>query len=118
MERKRHGFVLHYRGAPSVGVAIEQALRTLLDGVPGFALLAAKMAWEIRPAGVDKGFAVRAIMARAPFAGRLPVFVGDDVTDEDGIAASVSLGGVGFRVDEVFGDPAGVRSWIADLANR
>jgi trehalose 6-phosphate phosphatase len=116
LERKRHGFVLHYRGAPSAGTAIEQALRALLHGVDGFTLLAAKMAWEVRPAGVDKGFAVRAIMARAPFAGRLPVFVGDDSTDEDGIAAAVSLGGVGFRVDDMFGEPADVRAWIASLA--
>jgi len=116
LERKRHGFVLHYRGAPSAGAAIEQVLRKLLDGVAGFTLLAAKMAWEVRPAGVDKGLAVRAIMARAPFAGRLPVFVGDDITDEDGIEAAVSLGGAGFRVDDMFGDPAGVRAWIADLA--
>jgi len=118
LERKRHGFVLHYRGAPSAGAAIERALRTILDGLPGFTLLAAKMAWEVRPAGVDKGFAVRAIMSRAPFARRLPVFVGDDITDEDGIKAAVSLGGVGFRVDEMFGDPAGVRAWIADLAQQ
>ncbi len=118
LERKRYGFVLHYRGAPAARPAIENALRALLDGVAGFTLLAAKMAWEIRPAGADKGFAVRAIMARAPFAGRLPVFVGDDVTDEDGIEAAVSLGGAGFRVDEVFGDPDGVRAWIADLAQQ
>jgi trehalose 6-phosphate phosphatase len=116
LERKRHGFVLHYRGAPSAGKMIEHALQALLDNAAGFTLLAAKMAWEIRPAGVDKGFAVHAIMARAPFAGRLPVFVGDDITDEDGIEAAVSLGGAGFRVDEIFGDPAGVRAWIADLA--
>jgi trehalose 6-phosphate phosphatase len=116
LERKRHGFVLHYRGAPSAADAIERELRVLLDGAPGFTLLAAKMAWEVRPAGVDKGFAVREIMARAPFAGRLPIYVGDDVTDEDGIAAAEALGGLGLRVAETFGEPADVRAWIAELA--
>jgi trehalose 6-phosphate phosphatase len=59
-------------------------------------------------------------MARPPFAGRLPVFIGDDVTDEDGMKVCRQLGGAGYRVDEVFGDPAGVRAWLqrsAELGN-
>ena len=74
------------------------------------------MAWEIRPAGVDKGTAVEALMAEPPFAGRLPVFVGDDVTDLDGIAAANRLGGLGLMVPDAFIDPAGVRRWLAALA--
>jgi trehalose 6-phosphate phosphatase len=55
-------------------------------------------------------------MAHAPFAGRKPVFIGDDVTDEDGIRAARALGGAGFRVDEAFGTPAGVRAWLQEAA--
>ncbi len=128
VEDKRRGIVLHYRAAPEHGASLRTALAALLapagHTLPGdtpageaFHLLGAKMAWEIRPAGADKGSAVRALMARPPFAGRLPVFVGDDVTDEDGIAAAVALGGVGLRVPDTFGDPEGVRAWIARLAN-
>jgi trehalose 6-phosphate phosphatase len=76
------------------------------------------MVWEVRPRGIDKGGAVRALMARAPFAGRLPVFVGDDVTDEDAIAAARALGGIGLKVDETFGAPQGVRDWLAREAAR
>lgn len=116
-EPKRHGFVLHYRGAPQAGAAFERGLRLLLTDAPGrFALLAAKMAWEVRPAGVDKGTAVRALMEEPPFAGRRPVFVGDDVTDEDGIRAAEALGGTGLFVPDRFGDAAGVRAWISELA--
>ena len=57
-----------------------------------FELLPAHMLWEVRPRGADKGTAVRRLMDRAPFAGRLPVFIGDDVTDEDGIAAAAGPG--------------------------
>jgi trehalose 6-phosphate phosphatase len=117
LEPKRHGFVVHYRGAPGAGTTIEQAMRAMIAGAADkFVLLAAKMAWELRPAGIDKGFGVRAIMARAPFAGRLPIFIGDDVTDEDGIAAAASLGGIGLRVAEAFGEPGDVRAWLARLA--
>ncbi len=117
LESKRHGFVLHYRTAPQHGTALHEVLSALIAPADGrFRMLGAKMAWEIRPDGIDKGGAVRALMAHPPFAGRLPVFVGDDVTDEDGIAAAVALGGVGLRVPEAFGEPTDVRAWIARLA--
>ena len=71
------------------------------------------MAWEIRPRGADKGSAVQAIMALPAFAGRLPVFIGDDVTDEDGMRPARAMGGAGLFVPSVFGDAASVRAWLA-----
>ncbi len=118
VEPKTHGVVLHYRAVPQAGAALRDGLGALQAEQAGrFELMDAKMAWELRPAGADKGTAVRALMGQAPFLGRVPVFVGDDVTDEDGMRAAVALGGVGFRVPEVFGEPAHVRAWIAQLAN-
>ncbi len=117
VEPKRRSLVLHYRRAPEAGAALEAAARALLAGHEDrFAVMPANMAWELKPLGADKGTAVRAIMARAPFAGLVPVYIGDDVTDEDGIAAAVALGGLGWRVQEVFADPAGVRRWLGGLA--
>jgi trehalose 6-phosphate phosphatase len=118
LELKRFGFTLHYRAAPAAGAELGRALQSLLAHDPGrnTVLVPAKMGWEVRPVGADKGTAVNTIMARTPFQGRLPVFVGDDVTDEDGMRAARALGGIGLRVDEVFGTPAGVRAWIAGLA--
>jgi trehalose 6-phosphate phosphatase len=116
-ERKAHGFVLHYRGAPEAGPALREAMAALVDGSDRFGMTPARMAWELRPNGADKGSAVRGVMARAPFAGRLPVFIGDDVTDEDGIAEAQRQGGAGLRVPEVFGAPAGVRAWLRDAAD-
>ncbi len=111
LERKQAGFVLHFRLAPAAGPALRAAAEAIAG--PGFTVMAAKMAWEIKPAGIDKGRAVRAIMARPPFAGRVPVYIGDDTTDEAAIAAAAALGGEGWRVAEAFGDPAGVRGWLA-----
>ena len=116
LETKSHGLVLHYRAAPQAGPALQDALLPLLREQPGaYVLMPAKMAWEIRPAGADKGTAVRSLMSHPPFIGRVPVFVGDDVTDEDGIDAARAAGGIGLRVPETFGNPAGVRAWIAAL---
>ncbi len=116
VERKRHGFVLHYRAVPDLADAFRLALESLLIERPhDFRLLAAKMAWEVRPEGVDKGAAVAALMANEPFAGRTPVFVGDDVTDEDGMAEAERRGGVGLLVGRDFADAASVRAWLAAL---
>ena len=75
------------------------------------------MAWEIRPRGVDKGIALERLCAAPPFAGRLPVFIGDDVTDEDAIAMAESMGGAGLLVEPVFGSPGGVRDWLRRSAD-
>ena len=114
LERKARGFVVHYRLAPQAGAATQAALTGLLQALPGaFVLLAAHMAWEVRPRGVDKGVAVNGVMALPAFAGRLPIFIGDDVTDQDGMAVARQLGGAGLFVPEVFGNPASVRAWLA-----
>lgn len=120
LERKARGFALHYRGAPEAREVFHAALIALLKTSPGFELHPAHMLWEVRPLGADKGGAVVALMRQAPFSGRVPVFIGDDVTDEDGMRECRKLGGAGYRVDEVFGDPAGVRTWLrrsAELGN-
>lgn len=120
IEEKSVGFVVHYRQAPQAGPTIERFLRDLIAPAAGRAeILPALMAYEIRAEGVGKGHAVRHLMAATPFAGRLPVFVGDDVTDEEGMAVAEELGGQGLHVHRVFGGaPAAVRSWLARQADR
>lgn len=118
VEPKAHGFVLHYRLAPPAGAAFKALLDRLVTDASGdFTIMAAHMAWEVRPRGVDKGTAVTALMRRAPFAGRVPVFIGDDVTDEDAMRVARAMGGMGLRVQDWFGDAVGVRAWLATLAD-
>jgi len=116
LERKARGFALHFRAVPDAGPALRDALLAILSGSTTFELLPAHMLWEVRPRGMDKGKALRALMARAPFAGRKPVFIGDDVTDEDAIRAARALGGAGFQVEPAFGSPSGVRAWLQGAA--
>lgn len=116
LERKARGFALHYRAAPEARDVFKDALTGLID--ERFEVHPAHMLWEIRPVGADKGRAVTSLMERAPFAGRLPVFIGDDVTDEDGMREARRHGGAGYRVDAVFGDPDGVRTWLRRSAAR
>ena len=117
LEQKQRGFVLHYRAVPDLGPALrEAALALIASQADRFHLMEALMAWEVRPRGADKGSAVHALMTEAPFSGQQPIFIGDDVTDEDGMRAARAMGGAGLRVDEWFGGPADVRAWLAQAA--
>ena len=88
---------LHYRGAQ--GFAAEAAaLARRLASETGLTLQAGDLGVELKTPGTSKGTAVRAFMAEAPFAGGLPVMVGDDLTDEDGFEAAAALGGFGVLV--------------------
>ncbi|MEI7713866.1 MAG: trehalose-phosphatase [Rhodospirillales bacterium] len=116
MERKARGFAMHFRGTPASGSLFHAALTALVESAPGFQLMPGLMLWEIRPLGADKGSAVATLMAQPPFLGRLPLFIGDDVTDEDGMRVARIMGGAGLRVDAAFGSPTGVRAWLAKAA--
>ena len=114
-EPKARGFVLHFRLAPQAGDLFRAKLAELLADAPHYRIGGAHMAWEVKPRGIDKGRAVREIMAQPPFAGRVPVFIGDDITDEDGIAEAERMGGFGLRVPKDFANAGEVRSWLAAL---
>ncbi len=115
LETKPHGIALHYRAAPERRDATRAALLALLRGHDDdYALLPAHMAFEIRPRAATKARALRTLMRAAPFAGRRPVFIGDDVTDEEGMEAARDFGGIGLHVGRDFtGGPAQVRAWLA-----
>ena len=99
IERKTHGVVAHYRRSPDCAEKLRSLAFELVASDPAsFEILEAKMAIEIRPRTVTKARAVTRLMGAAPFAGRVPVFVGDDLTDRDGFRAVEKLGGQGFSV--------------------
>lgn len=114
IEPKRFTVVAHYRLAPEQGPVLRELIETMISGVPGTELLAAHMAWEIRPRGAGKGRALRWFMDQPHFAGFRPFFVGDDTTDEEAIEAAKLLGGIGLHVARDFdGSTAAVRAFLA-----
>ena len=119
IEEKTYSVALHYRLAPHRSGAVRKLAMSLVRAAPNrFELLTAKQAFEVRPKGITKARAVEVLMEQHPFRGRLPVFVGDDVTDEDGIETAHQLGGLGLNVDSAFGgQPRAVRDWLKRAAD-
>jgi len=124
LEDKGMSLAVHYRQAPHLRGAVQHALRECLERFGDeFRLQQGKMVLEVTPAGKDKGTAIMEFMQEAPFAGRIPVFVGDDSTDEYGFAVVGSLGGHSVKVGPGppdarwrMPDVATVRRWLRALA--
>ncbi|MGH6735868.1 MAG: trehalose-phosphatase [Methyloceanibacter sp.] len=122
LEPKLTSVALHYRQRPELAEACKMAVEAAATGVAGLAILSGKMIYELRPEGVDKGTAVAAFLAEPPFAGRIPVYAGDDVTDEHAFAVVNDLGGITIKVGD--GDTAaqyrtdrkGLFAWLAGAA--
>lgn len=114
LEVKEGAVALHYRQAPELETAVRIAMEEAVHSVPDFTLVPGKMVLEARPRGANKGHALRAFMREEPFLGRIPIFIGDDVTDEDAFIAAQDLGGVGIKLGD--GDTA-ARMRIADVAS-
>ncbi len=107
VEDKGTSMALHYRLAPEAAAVAESLAEKILRELgPGFRTQRGKMLVEVRPDGADKGSAIECFMAEPPFTGRVPVFIGDDVTDEDGFAAVNRMGGHSIRVGRPDGSAA------------
>ena len=125
VERKPAGLALHYRRAPELESACRDFIAELMRGLgEDFRLIDGKMVLELAPRHHHKGEAIREMLQHEPFAGRRPVFVGDDVTDEDGFDVVNELGGVSIRVGAAADTAArysidavpGVHAWLRAAA--
>ncbi len=98
LESKRGSLALHYRQAPQLEALCLDTLRAAVEASPGLTLMRGKMVVEAKPGGASKGMAIDAFMHEEPFAGRQPVFIGDDFTDEVGFTVVQRRGGMGVKV--------------------
>ncbi|MBW3618380.1 MAG: trehalose-phosphatase [Proteobacteria bacterium] len=123
LEDKGLGVCLHYRTAPGLEAEVLELGRDLAARLP-LTAQPGSMMFELRTPGGGKGEALRAYLAEPPFTGALPVFVGDDLTDEHGFEAAAALGGYGVIVGDrrptaarfALADVSAVRRWLARSA--
>lgn len=127
LENKGKALAVHWRAAQEREAALWTELSDALRdaAAPALAILRGHCVFEIKSPSTTKGDAVSAFMQTVPFAGRAPVFIGDDVTDIAGMAAAKAFGGHAYSVgqmlegaDGAFASPSDVRAWLERLAAR
>jgi len=119
LESKKHGAAIHFRARPEIEDEIATAASAIAEKHQ-LATKRGKCVVELLADSASKADAVRALMARAPFAGSRPVFLGDDLTDEDGFSAVKEFGGSGIQVGGSrkteacyrLASPRDVRRWL------
>ncbi len=126
LEDKVHSLAVHFRLAPQKEAAVRRAVEAICASLPPdtVEVLPGKAVVEIKQAGFNKGTAVRDLMTYPPFAGRRPVFIGDDITDELVFPVLGDFDGIGFSVGRrvegargCFDTPRDVRRWL-DVISR
>lgn len=125
LEDKGRALAFHYRQAPDQEGRLRESIEALAAQEPDVRLIRGKMVFEIKLRHADKGSAIRDFMAEPPYQGRAPVFIGDDVTDEDGFRAVNALDGLSIHVGVAkataaryqLSDVDHVHQWLAQLAD-
>jgi len=123
LEDKGATLAVHFRQRPDLGATVLQFLTKFTPG-DDIAVQEGKLVVELKPALFDKGTALASLLERAPFAGRAPVFFGDDLTDEAGFSYVNGAGGTSVRIGSKatptearfhLPNAAALRAWLADL---
>jgi trehalose 6-phosphate phosphatase len=114
VEEKDFSLVLHYRRAPEHEAELRALVTRLIAESDDATLLPAHCAFELKPLAGTKADALATFMQSPPFAGRPPIFIGDDTTDEPAITRATQLGGTGLHVARDFGGRTeAVREWLS-----
>jgi trehalose 6-phosphate phosphatase len=123
LEDKGRTVAVHFRMAPQFEPMILAAVRAIAAQLgSNYHIQGGNMMLEIKPRGFTKASAIKAFLHEPPFSGRKPVFVGDDLTDQDGFKTVEDQGGISIAVgDRVQGqfcleNPAAVRSWLKTIS--
>jgi trehalose 6-phosphate phosphatase len=121
LEDKGLSLALHYRMAPELTEFVYDQMHAIFAQFgTGFHLQEGKCVLEVVPLSINKGGALREFMREPPFQNRVPVFVGDDVTDENAFTMVNELGGVSVKVGAgktsahyCLADVSAVRQWLS-----
>lgn len=120
VEDKSWSVALHWREHPELGPEVARVAPAIAEAYPDFELQPGNHVCEFKPRGMDKGVAVSKFLDEAPFRGRVPIYLGDDLTDEHAFAVVNELGGISVRIGTrtpshaafTLSSPRDVHAWL------
>lgn len=124
VEDKPHSVAVHYRLALQQENFLMNEVAAIVSREPhgDIEILFGKAVIEIKPTLFSKGSAVTELMRYPPFIGRVPLFIGDDMTDESVFGILPELAGCGYSVGRAvagahgtFRSPEHVRAWLTQV---
>jgi len=123
VEDKHVGIAVHYRHAPAQEEKLREALARIAVSWPDFEMRPGRKVFELVPRGLSKATAIASFLSQAPYQGRLPVVIGDDVGDTPALAYAREAGGIAMTVagehfplaSATFSDTASVRAWLREI---
>lgn len=123
VEKKFGAVALHSRLRPDFEARCHALAREIVRDRPALTLAQGKMVSEIKFEGNDKAAVIEAFLNEAPFNGRIPIFAGDDATDESGFSAVNTRGGISIKIGKGpasakfrAGSVLEFRAWLEELA--
>lgn len=123
LEDKAVALAMHYRLAPRLASEVEMVMNEMsVELGDAFVVRSGHCVCQLMPRGYDERSAIQLLMKEREFAGRMPVFVGDDPTDEAGFRCVNEMGGHSIRVGKLeetaaryrFGSVSTVAAWLRD----
>ena len=125
IETKPCGIALHHPDSSALRAQMLSALgRVIRSAAPAWTLLCGRRVVEVKLDGVTKGTGIAQLRERSPFRDRIPIFIGDDITDIDAFDYVRDAGGVTIAVGEritehaqfALDGPGDTHAWLAALA--
>jgi trehalose 6-phosphate phosphatase len=124
LEWKPYSAAVHVRAAPELAGPVGEALQAFVERHRSYRVQPGRHVFEVLPAGVAKATAVARLMQHLPYAGRRPIYIGDDRADHDAMREVERAGGTALRVageyfpiaDAHFASAADVRAWLVSRA--
>ncbi len=124
IEDKGFSLAVHFRMNPSLRNKVYEVISKLITSVGELHILEGHFVFDIKPSGANKGLAIEQFLAEPPFLGRVPIFLGDDITDEDGFSAVNAANGISVRVsnsdfslaNSYISNVQGVNCWLRGLS--
>ncbi len=98
IENKGSSLTVHFRNSTIDRKEINKIIIELVKNKPKLTFLKGKEVLEVKPLSHNKGTAISYFMRTKPFIKRRPIFIGDDVSDEDGFETVNKKGGWSVRV--------------------